>query len=136
MILVDSSIWITALSRAETRYTAKLRDTISTGRVAVADLVLLEILRGATSDVAAQKLLRAMAEFPVVQIGGRDLAIRAASHYRSLRALGIAVRSTIDLLLATYCIEGQHTLLHGDRDFAHFTRFGLDAVSAGSAASP
>ena len=136
MIVVDSSVWITVFSRAETRYTAALRDAIATGKVAVADLVLMEVLRGATSDLAAQTLLREMAAFPTVQIGGRDLAIRAATHYRALRAVGVTVRSVIDVLLATYCIEGRHTLLHGDRDFGHFERFGLDAVNAGSAASP
>jgi predicted nucleic acid-binding protein len=135
VIFVDSSIWITIISRAETRYTADLRDAISTGNVAIADLVLMEVLRGATSDPAAQKLLQQMAAFPVVQIGGREVAIKAAAHYRALRALGITVRSTIDLVLATYCIEGRHTLLHGDRDFDHFARFGLDAINAGSAAS-
>ncbi len=113
-----------------------LRDAISTGTVAVADLVLMEVLRGATSDLAAQRLLRQMSAFPVVEIGSRDLAIKAASYYRSLRGLGFTVRSTIDVLLAAYCIEGRHTLLHGDRDFGHFSRFGLDTINAGSAASP
>lgn len=133
MILVDSSVWITVLSRPETRYTAALRDAISSGEVAVADLVLVEVLRGAHSETAAQRLLVQMAAFPVVQIGGRDVAITAAFYYRTLRAAGITVRSTIDVLLATYCIQGRHALLHGDKDFDHFARFGLGTVNAGSA---
>ena len=136
MIVVDSSVWITALSHVESEHTLSLRKAISTGNVWVADLVLMEVLRGAATENAAQKLLRQMAAFPIVQIGGAETAIRAASYYRSLRELGITVRSSIDVLLATYCIEGQHELLHKDRDFGHFARFGLRTISAGSAASP
>ncbi len=39
-------------------------------------------------------------------------------------------------LLAAYCIEGRHTLLHGEKAFGHVKRFGLDALNAGSDASP
>jgi len=39
---------------------------------------------------------------------------------RHLRANGITVRSAFDVLLAAFCIQGGHTLLHADRDFAAF----------------
>lgn len=50
---------------------------------------------------------------------------RAAAHYRTLRAGGITVRKTIDVIIATYCIEHGHQLLHDDRDFEHFRPLGL-----------
>ena len=125
MILVDTSIWITGLSRRDSEFADTLRQAIATGQVAVPDLVLMELLRGAVSEPAARRLHTQMAVFPILQIGGAQIAVMAASHYRSLRALGITVRSTIDALLATYCIQGRHRLLHRDRDFDHFTRFGL-----------
>ena len=54
-----------------------------------------------------------------------DLAVRAAAHYRTLRSRGITIRKTIDVIIATFCIEHGHHLLHDDRDFEHFRPLGL-----------
>jgi len=48
---------------------------------------------------------------------GRDIALASAQNYRKLRAAGVTVRKTIDVMIATFCIENDHTLLHADRDF-------------------
>ncbi len=48
---------------------------------------------------------------------GRKIAKRAALNYRTLRKKGIAVRKTIDLLIAAFCIENDYQLIHNDRDF-------------------
>ncbi len=45
------------------------------------------------------------------------LATKAARNYRLLRAQGVTVRKTIDVIIGTFCIEEGHTLLHDDRDF-------------------
>ena len=45
------------------------------------------------------------------------LAVQCAANYRHLRSNGITIRKTIDLIIATFCVEGDHTLLHDDRDF-------------------
>jgi hypothetical protein len=34
--------------------------------------------------------------------------------------MGITIRNTIDCLIATFCIEEDHVLLHNDRDFDAF----------------
>ena len=47
-------------------------------------------------------------------IGDRGVGAR---DYRALRARGVTVRKTIDMLIATYCIENRHALLNSDRDF-------------------
>ena len=57
------------------------------------------------------------------------LAAQAATHYRRLRALGVTLRGTVDLLIATFCIAGGHVLLHSDRDFAPMQKhLGLRAL--------
>jgi predicted nucleic acid-binding protein len=57
------------------------------------------------------------------------LAVQAAKNYRMLRGRGRTVRKTIDVLIATFCIEQQHSLLHLDRDFDPFEEFlGLSVV--------
>ena len=46
-----------------------------------------------------------------------DRAVRAARHYRDLRAAGVTVRKTVDLIIGTFCIDRGYRLLHNDRDF-------------------
>lgn len=55
--------------------------------------------------------------FNVVEMMSDRIAVRAAANYRSLRRRGIAIRSTIDMIVGTYCIERGHEMLHDDRDF-------------------
>ena len=56
----------------------------------------------------------------IVDLGGRDIAMRAAKNFRALRALGITVRKTIDTVIATRCIASRLPLLYSDRDFDPF----------------
>jgi predicted nucleic acid-binding protein len=59
----------------------------------------------------------------VFDIGGVAVAREAARNYRALRSRGHTVRKTIDCLIATFCLRGQHSLLHRDRDFDPFEKF-------------
>jgi predicted nucleic acid-binding protein len=46
-----------------------------------------------------------------------------------LRQSGFTVRKTIDCLIATFCLEAGHSLLHRDRDFDPFEKYlGLQVV--------
>ena len=51
---------------------------------------------------------------------GREIALASADYYQLLRQRGITVRKTIDVLIATFCIRNDHSLLHNDRDFDVF----------------
>ena len=69
-----------------------------------------------------------MLALTVESTGGAALALKAAQHYRSLRAAGITVRSAVDVLVASFCIDRGYSLLHADRDFDAFeARRGLRA---------
>ena len=71
----------------------------------------------------------ALLSFELVTIGGVDLALKAADHYRALRRLGVTVRKTVDLLIGTYCLVEGCFLLHSDRDFDPMSRhLGLRAL--------
>ena len=56
-------------------------------------------------------------KFEVVPMLNPDLAVAAAKNYRFLRRAGVTVRKTIDLIIGTFCITYEHTLLHDDCDF-------------------
>ena len=126
MILIDSSVWIDVLHRRETPQTAFFRSNLSTRRWATADLVLAEVLQGARSDEAADLACDRMGLAELIVVGGHDVAVAAARHYRRLRAMGITIRKTIDTLIATRCILDGIELLYADRDFDPFVQhFGL-----------
>lgn len=123
MILVDTSVWISVLHDFDDEHTRRLYDAVRTGDVIVGDLILMEVLRGARHEAAADRMRRRMAAFPVAGLGGRAIAHQSARNYRHLRGIGITVRSSIDVMIATFCIEGGHRLLHKDRDFRHFEKY-------------
>ena len=119
MILVDSSVWIDFFNGRDVAAVSRLADLLEDGSapLGMADLVLFEVLRGFREEQDFHAARRTLAALPVVEIGGEDEALRAAQHYRALRAQGYTVRSPVDVLLASYCIEHDYALLHSDRDF-------------------
>ena len=117
MILVDSSVWIALLREEASPQIAQLKAVETTSEILVGDLILTEVLQGARDDRHAATIERLMSAFPIVPLLGPSLAPRAAANYRLLRQRGITVRKTIDVMIATYCIEHGHLLLHQDRDF-------------------
>lgn len=54
--------------------------------------------------------------------GGELLARAATQHDRALRAARHTIRSGIDVLIATFCIEHDPALLHRDADVDAFER--------------
>lgn len=117
MILPDASIWVDFFRGAFTRQTRILFEGVARKQVLAADLVVTEVLQGFAQERQFATALAAFDELPLAQIGGRDLAVAAARNYRRLRAKGVTPRGTIDVLIATFCVENDHILLHADRDF-------------------
>jgi predicted nucleic acid-binding protein len=120
VILVDSSVWIDYFRRLRTPETDRLDALLGTDEVVIGDLMLTEVLQGFTRDGEFDTALRLMSPVPVIDIGGKDIAIQAAKNFRYLRTLGVTIRKTIDTLIATRCIEDDYALLFSDRDFEPF----------------
>lgn len=130
MILVDTSVWIDHFNAVDNAEVQALRRLLSEGRVAMGDLILLEILEGAGSDALALRYERQLGLLPTLALMSPLLAVRAAAHYRTLRGLGVSVRKLADLVIGSFCIERGYTLLHRDRDFIHMARhLGLRTMS-------
>ena len=129
MILVDSSVWIDHLNNNATDAVERLRELIPVRPLLVGDLILCEVLQGLRSEREARLVERALRRFAIVALLDPDLAVKAAANYRSLRANGITIRKTVDLIIGTFCIERGHVLLHDDRDFEPMIRFlGLHVI--------
>ena len=116
MIFVDSSVWIDLFKNIQNPRTDKLLNTTAR-EIIVGDLVLYELLRGARDDLHARRIQQKLDAFQLRSIASPQLAVRAATGYRALRALGITVRKDVDMLIGTWCIENNVPLLHNDRDF-------------------
>lgn len=124
MLVVDASVWIGFFNGAGQAAQAVLRRVLDGGdvRIVVPDLVLYEVLRGFRDERDHRRARLLMEALDIEPCGGESLAVRAAEQYRALRATGITVRSSIDVLVATFCIERDYVLLHDDRDFDAFER--------------
>ena len=129
MILVDSSVWIDHFRDDATEPVLRLRALIERELLLVGDLVLCEVLQGIRSEADARLVEEALREFELVTLVDPELAIIAAANYRLLRRRGVTVRTTVDLVIGTFCLERGHMLLHNDRDFEPMERFlGLQTV--------
>ncbi len=117
MILVDSSVWIDYFNGAETRQTDRLDELLGSDLLLTGDIILAEVLQGFRNDRDFRRAKRALDVLEFRAMLGRDVALKSAANYRALRAQGITVRRTIDMLIATFCIENGYELLHADRDF-------------------
>ncbi|MBC7658016.1 MAG: PIN domain nuclease [Frankiaceae bacterium] len=126
MILVDSSVWIDYFRGTQTPQTDALDALLGIEPILTGDLILTEVLLGFASDRDFNQAKFLLTSLNVIDLGGQDIAIKAAANFRSLRTLGITVRKTIDTVIATCCIESGYSLLYSDRDFDPFViHFGL-----------
>ena len=90
---------------------------------------MVEVLQGARDEAHAARIERNLRLHHVEPMVSGEVAVRAARNYRIMRAAGVTVRRTIDLLIGTFCIERGYRLLHDDRDFdAMETLLGLSVM--------
>ena len=120
MVIVDSTVWIDYLAGIPNLHTSWLDEQVTRQRLGLTDLILCEVLQGVRRDSYFADVLRDLSQFEVFDTGGASLAVAAAENYRFLRRRGSTIRKTIDCVIATFCIEGEHSLLHRDHDFDPF----------------
>lgn len=129
MILVDTSVWIDYFNGHDTPQTIRLDALLGVEPLGIGDLILVETLQGFRTDrdfATAKDLLMSLTVFEML---GVENALRSAAHYRNLRKLGVTVRKTADVVIATFCITANHSLLFSDRGFVPFVEhLGLRAV--------
>lgn len=117
MIVVDTSVWIDYVNGKNTPQTNILDIDLQNHRIITGDLILTEFLQGFKSDSDYRKAKKMMEALDYYDFVGKNIALKAARNFRLLRKKGITIRKTIDVLIATFCIENNFYLLHNDRDF-------------------
>lgn len=129
MVIVDTTVWIDYLNGTASAQATWLDRETERQRLGLTDLILCEVLQGIRDDAAFAQVHRTLENFEIFETGGASMAVAAAQNYRRLRQMGFTVRKTIDCLIATFCLEAGHTLLHRDRDFDPFEQhLGLSVV--------
>lgn len=117
MIVVDSSIWIDYFNGTISNETDWLDESLGIEPIIIGDIILAEVLQGFQNEKDFKTAKKLLLECPFMDMIGKELAIKSAMNYRSLRQKGITIRKTIDVMIGTFCIHNNFFLLHNDRDF-------------------
>ena len=129
MIVVDSSVWIDHFNGAVTRETEILDTLLGVEPIVIGGIILAEVLQGFRNDRDFRRARTALDTLIFEPMTDRDVALASARNFRALRARGVTVRKTIDMLIATFCMERRYLLLHSDRDFDPIAEhLGLETV--------
>ena len=130
MILVDSTVWIDYFNGKQTPQTDWLDAALGTTPIIIGDLIITEVLQGFQNDKDFKIAKDLLLGIPFLSMGGQALAVESAMNYRYLRSKGVTVRKTIDIIIGTFCIQNQLTLLHCDKDFDPMVKFlGLEVIA-------
>lgn len=129
MILVDSSVWIDYFNGVQSSKTDWLDSSLGSTPIIIGDLILTEVLQGFQTEKDFKIAKDLLLGIPFMAMGGQSLALESAVNYRYLRKKGVTVRKTIDIIIGTFCIHNQFTLLHCDRDFDPMVQYlGLEII--------
>jgi predicted nucleic acid-binding protein len=120
MIFVDTCVWSLAFRRSNTNLAIKevvqLQTLLSQDvPVAVAGIVLQELLSGLREEAQIKRLKTVLAPFPLI-LATQENHILAAQIANNCRSKGIATSAT-DCLIAAICIAHNAPLLTADKDF-------------------
>lgn len=122
MILIDSSVWIDYFNGVYNQKTDFLYSNLGREEFIIGDLIYTEVLQGFSDDRTYQKAKELLDLFPFKIIGGKEFTLSSANNYRILRKKGVTIRKTVDVLIATFCIENNISLLQNDKDFEPFIK--------------
>jgi predicted nucleic acid-binding protein len=129
VVIVDSTVWVDYFNGLHNPETEWLEVQLDQQRLGLTTIILCEVLQGVRDERKALAVGTDLMKLEVFEMPSVVLAVQAAKNYRTLRRRGRTVRKTIDVLIATFCIEDRHALLHRDRDFDPFEELlGLSVV--------
>jgi predicted nucleic acid-binding protein len=117
MVLVDTSVWVDFFAGKDLPHVERLERLIAEGEdLCICGIVLAEVLQGIRDDRQHRKTRQYLDDLLYLDLP-KEVYLKAADIYRSLRSRGVTIRNTVDCLIAAACIQHGATLLHNDRDF-------------------
>ncbi|MBI2980955.1 MAG: PIN domain-containing protein [Deltaproteobacteria bacterium] len=114
-VLLDTSVWITFFRAKNREVVQEVGSLLTTNRVLIAGVVLLELLQGALNEKEMEKILTLME--PVSRIDPSSNTWEEAGRLSySIRKKGFTI-STGDALIAALAIENDALLFTEDKHF-------------------
>ena len=120
MIIVDRGVWVDYFTGNKTDQARHLDSLLGKQPIGTSELIYTDVLRGFIDDKdfeTAKKLFSLLSEVDMVT---PRVALKAAENSRILRGLGVSVRNTMDLLIASYCIDKSYPLLYVGQNYIPF----------------
>ena len=115
--MLDTSAWVEYLRQTGSPQAIRVRELLAAEvPIATCDPVRMEVLAGARDDHHLGQLRRLLAGAQTFPTTPGDYEA-AAAYARACRAQGVAVRRTLDCLIAAVAIAHGLPVLHRDRDF-------------------
>jgi len=122
MIVADTSVWIDFFNDNKNVQSEYLDFAIQTGAILLTDLILTELLQGFVKEKEFQLAKKNLLKFEIADNLNLQLALKSADNFRFLKTKGYSIKRTTDCLIATFCIENNHFILHNDKDFIPFEK--------------
>lgn len=117
MIIVDTSAWIEYFRDGTSSVVENVEHHLDRELIGIGDLIYCEVLQGISSTRERGEVSELLLSLPQYEMVGFQMAARSAGNYSMLRARGITIRKTIDVLIGTFCAENGFGVIHHDRDF-------------------
>lgn len=122
-MIPDSSAWIEYFRRTGSAVHQRLAQALEAREpIAVTEVVIAEVLAGATEPRARSMLRKTLLNFGVLRLEGLADYEEAAALYRACRAGGETLSSIADCLIAVPAIRAGMPVLHSDADFDKLAR--------------
>lgn len=120
MIVVDSSVWISAFSK---RPPFRIEELVRREEVVTCLPIVQEVLQGIDDDYIFEDIRDLLYDLRAIDdpMTG-ELFHEAILLFRDARKKGVTVRSSVDCLIAASAIRHGATVLHRDRDFDNLAR--------------
>ena len=117
LIIPDTSAWIPFFGKGQGGVAEKLARLIDVeADVCVCGPTLMETLQGIRFDEQHRKIAGILGHFQYLETSEETFK-QAAQIYRTCRAKGITIRSSMDSLIAATALHHDAFILHNDRDF-------------------
>jgi predicted nucleic acid-binding protein len=117
LVIVDSSAWIEYFRDSGHVIIKDIEHALEHDVIVLGDLIYCEILQGIKSINEERRVKFILTSLYPRIIGGFAICEKAAQNYKLLRAKGATIRKTIDVIIGTFCIENNYSIIHNDRDF-------------------
>ena len=124
MILVDTSVLIGYFKGSRGAPYTKMDHLVENGiPYGICCYVYQELLQGAANEQEYELLKDYLISLPFYDLRyGKESFENTALMYMNCRKKGIAIRSTIDLIIAEIAIENDLFLFHNDNDYTGISR--------------